>query len=173
MAARRATRRRRNRRREASWPAVTLLFQLWLADSWVGTQIRESDNLFSAIETVHVLGVTASAGVIMIVDLAVLRLIFTRHPIQAVLEPLVRVTWLGFGLMTASGVLLFWSEADKLYVNWAFRLKMLLLVALGLNQWLFHRRFADQSANHGRTAAAFSLILWTGVIVLGRAIAYL
>jgi len=144
----------------------------WLAESWVGTQIRESDNLFSAIETVHVLGVAVSAGTIAIADLAVLGIIFTRYSIREVLEPLVRITWIGFGVMAVSGLLLFWSEADKLYGNAAFRLKMLLLLALGANQWLFHRRVAGSRQNE-RVQAVVSLSLWVGVVVLGRAIAYL
>jgi hypothetical protein len=154
---------------------VTSLLQLcrWAADSWVGTQIRESDNLFSVIETVHVLGVTVSAGVIAVADLAVLSMIFARYSVHEVLEPLVRITWIGFGLMTISGFFLFWSEADKLYFNTAFRLKLLLLLALGVNQWAFHRRFAALAKSSDRTAATLSLGLWTGVIVLGRAIAYL
>jgi hypothetical protein len=153
---------------------VTFIFHVcqWLAESWVGTQIRESDNLFSAIETVHVLGVAASAGTIAIADLAVLRVIFTRYSIREVLEPLVRVTWIGFGLMAVSGLLLFWSEADKLYGNAAFRVKLLLLAALGINQWLFHRCIAG-SGKPERMQAVISLSLWLGVIVLGRAIAYL
>jgi hypothetical protein len=144
----------------------------WLAGSWVGTQIRESDNLFSAIETIHVLGVAVSAGTIAIADLAVLRIIFTRYSLREVLDPLVKITWVGFCVMAASGVLLFWSEADKLYGNAAFRLKMFLLLALGINQWNFHRRFA-RFGQHERAQAVLSLSLWAGVIVFGRAIAYL
>jgi hypothetical protein len=144
----------------------------WLADSWIGTQIRESDNLFSAIETIHVLGVTTSAGTIAIADLAVLRLVFTQYSRREVLAPLVRIAWIGFGVMMLSGVLLFWSEADKLYFNTAFRWKLLLLSVLGVNQWLFHRRFGGSDRNE-RVHAVLSLSLWTGVIVLGRAIAYL
>jgi hypothetical protein len=153
---------------------VTFIFHAcrWLAGTWVGTQIRESDNLFSVIETVHVLGVAASAGTIAIADLAVLRIIFTRYSIREVLEPLVRITWIGFGLMAVSGVLLFWSEADKLYGNLAFRLKLLLLSALGINQWIFHRQSAPSHQNQ-RVQAVVSLSLWTGVVILGRAIAYL
>jgi predicted exporter len=153
---------------------VTLIFHAcrWLAQSWIGTQIRESDNLFSAIETVHVLGVAVSAGTIAIADLALLGIIFTRFPIREVLQPVVRITWIGFGVMAVSGILLFWSEADKLYDNAALRLKMLLLLALGANQWLFHRR-AARSRQNERVQAVLSLSLWVGVIVLGRAIAYL
>jgi len=145
----------------------------WLAESWVGTQIRESDNLFSVIETVHVLGVVASAGTIAIVDLAVLRLLFTGYSVREVLDPLVRITWIGFGVMAASGLLLFWSEADKLYFNTAFRFKMLLLLALAVNQWFFHRRFARHGEHRGRAQAVVSLSLWAAIIILGRAIAYL
>jgi hypothetical protein len=66
---------------------------------------------------------------------------------------------------------LFWSEADKLYFNAAFRLKMLLLVALAVNQWLFHR--SAGSRGYGRVHATLSLGLWSCVILLGRGIAYL
>jgi hypothetical protein len=179
MAARRAMADRRTikcRRspKVATCLRVTFIFHAcqWLAQSWIGTQIRESDNLFSAIETVHVLGVMVSVGTIAIADLAVLRLIFPRYSIREVLEPLVRMTWIGFGVMAISGILLFWSEAEKLYDNAAFRLKMFSLLALGVNQWFFHCRIAGDRRNE-RIHAGVSLSLWMGVIVLGRAIAYL
>jgi hypothetical protein len=144
----------------------------WLAESSVGTYIRESDNLFSAVETVHVLGITVTAGTIAIADLAVLRVILRRFSIREALEPLVKITWIGFCVMVVSGLLLFWSEADKLYDNAAFRIKLVFLAALGINQWIFHRRIVCDARNE-RFQAVLSLSLWVGVIVLGRAIAYL
>jgi hypothetical protein len=153
----------------------------WLADTSIGTRIRESDNLFSAIETVHVLGIVLTAGTIAIVDLRILGLLLNRTSMDEVLAPLVRIAWLGFALMAATGLLLFWSEADKLYSNPAFRVKLLLLLAAGANQWIFHkacdRDIAASSARHAvawraHLSAIFSLLLWTGIIVLGRAIAY-
>jgi hypothetical protein len=79
-------------------------------------------------------------------------------------------------------VLLFWSEADKLYFNPAFRLKLFLLLLAGGNQWLFHRTHDAHTASwvapnivprRAKLAATLSLLLWSGIIVLGRAIAYL
>jgi len=154
----------------------------WLADTAIGTRIRESDNLFSVIETVHVLGIIVIAGTIAIVDLRILGVLLTRLSIDAVLAPLVKIAWLGFAVMASSGLLLFWSEADKLYSNPAFRLKMLLLLLAGANQWAFHwshdSRLPTGNAPNtvprwARFAATLSLLLWTGIIVLGRAIAYL
>lgn len=161
-----------------------MLLQLcqWLAGTAVGTGIRESDNLFSVIETVHVLGIILTAGTIAIVDLRILGLALVRYPVREILAPLVRTTWIGFLVMAATGLLLFWSEADKLYFNWAFRVKLALLLAAGLNQALFqgayHRLIPswDSAAtlpSGARVAAAFSLALWLGIIVMGRAIAYL
>jgi hypothetical protein len=153
----------------------------WLADTLVGTRIRESDNLFSVIETVHVLDIVITAGMIAIVDLRILGVVLNRYPVSEVLRPLIRITWIGFSIMAATGLLLFWSEADKLYFNLAFRLKVVLLGVAGVNQWIFHasqyRKIAlwDTAVIapwRARLGAVVSLGLWLGVIVLGRAIAY-
>ena len=163
---------------------MTLLLHLceWLAGTAIGTGIRESDNLFSVIETIHVLGITITAGTITIVDMRILGFVFTRYAVADVMRPLVTITWLGFLVMLTTGVLLFWSEADKLYFNTAFRLKLSLLLLAGLNQWMFQRTYAGRLANwnesfippaRARFAAWLSLGMWAWIIVLGRAIAYM
>jgi hypothetical protein len=163
---------------------VTLVLHIcqWLAGTVIGTRVRESDNLFSAIETVHVLGIMFTAGTIAIVDLRILGLLLKRYSVEEILKPLVRITWFGFSIMASSGFLLFWSDADKLYYNWAFRLKLTLLLMAGLNQWLFSKAYDRDVAardatlvvpGRARLSAALSLGLWAGIIVLGRAIAYL
>ncbi len=163
--------------------AAPVLQQLcdWINDSQIGTRIRESDNLFSAIETVHVLGITLMAGTIALADLRLLGLALKEVPASEVVNPLVRLTWLGFAVMLASGALLFWAEAAMLYGNAAFRLKLLLLALAAANAWIFHattyRRVsqwetAARTPPCARAAALCSLALWSAVIVCGRAIAY-
>jgi hypothetical protein len=153
-----------------------------LAETAIGTLIRESDNLFSVIETVHVLGIVLTTGTIAIADLRILGILLKRHSAHAVLEPLIKIAWLGFALMVSTGLLLFWSEADKLYFNPAFRLKLLLLLLAGVNQWMFHRAYNPRitagnspyvAPRRARLGAILSLALWSGIIMLGRAIAYL
>jgi len=118
------------------------------------------------IETIHVLDIAGTAGVIAIVDLRLLGMLFSQSEVPEVLSPLVKVAWFGFALMAASGLLLFGAEAADLYANPAFRWKMLAIIALGLNQWIFH------TGGPRVLAAVLSLGLWLTVIVLGRAIAY-
>ncbi len=91
------------------------------------------------------------------------------------------VTWTGFVLMMISGLFLFWAEAAKNYLNPAFRVKMILLLLVGLNPVIFHagvyRRVSEWELQHrspwrARAAAITSISLWSGVIIAGRAIAY-
>jgi hypothetical protein len=82
--------------------------------------------------------------------------------------------------MTLSGVPLFMSDATRYYKNPAFLIKLVLLLLVALNAWIFrsvvYRDVAawDQSVPPpgARLAAVFSLLLWAGIIGASRAIAF-
>jgi hypothetical protein len=150
-------------------------------DSQIGTMIRESDYAFSIIESVHVLAITLLVGSISVLDLRMLGLILREIPVTRVSRAVFPITWAGFAVMVTSGLLLFWAEAAKNYLNPAFRIKLILLLLVGLNPLIFHtsvyRRVAEWELQHrspwrARAAAIASLTLWSGIIVAGRAIAY-
>lgn len=152
-----------------------------LYDSPFGTSIRESDNAFSVIESVHVLSITLLVGSISILDLRMLGLILREIPVTRIARSVLPLTWAGLSVMFGSGFLLFLAEAAKCYGNPAFRAKMVLLLLVGLNPLIFHttvyRRVAEWDCDHrspwpARAAACASLMLWCGIIVAGRAIAY-
>jgi hypothetical protein len=153
----------------------------WLHDSTIGTSIRESTYAFPVIETVHVLGITLLVGTIAVVDLRLLGILFKREKVSSIVRQVLPLTWSGFVVMFVSGILLFWSEAEKAYVNPIFRIKLLLLLLVGLNPLIFHstiyRRVAawdDElvAPRQARVTAILSLALWSATIVAGRAIAY-
>jgi len=161
--------------------SVLLHFCQWLYDSPIGISIRESTYTFPIIETVHVLGITLLVGTISILDLRLLGLILKREPVSDVARQILPLTWIGFAVMFVSGFLLFWSEAAKSYWNPAFRIKLILLLLVGLNPLIFHltiyRRVEDWNLApitpwRARAAAIASLTLWSGIIIAGRAIAY-
>ncbi|MGA2553141.1 MAG: DUF6644 family protein [Burkholderiaceae bacterium] len=156
-------------------------FCQWLYDSSVGTGIRESIWVFPIIETIHVLGIALLVGTVAILDLRLLGLALKREPVSDVASAVLPLTWAGFAVMFVSGFLLFWSEAAKSYANPAFRLKLLLLLLVGLNPLIFHftiyRSVGAWNARvvtplQARLAAVFSLTLWGGIVCAGRAIAY-
>lgn len=161
---------------------MVLLLRLctWLNDSSLGTTIRESDNLFSIIETVHVLGITLAVGTILVVDLRLLGLALRQIPASQVVRSVVKLTWAGFVLMVVSGGLLFWSEALKLFGSGLFRAKILLLLLAGVNAGVFHLVYrgrqgewdAPRTPAGARVAAVLSIGIWSAIIALGRGVAY-
>jgi hypothetical protein len=77
---------------------------------------------------------------------------------------------------------MFIAHATEMAANPAFRLKLLCLVAAGLNALLFHRGVfssvsmwnqATAAPTMAKIAALVSLALWLCIITCGRLLAYL
>jgi hypothetical protein len=154
----------------------------WLERSSVGAAIRESLWLFPAIETVHLLGMAALVGTVVVFDLRLLGWILRRERISELARRLLPWSWVGFAVQVVTGALLFASEAVKIYTNPAFRVKMLLIFLAGVQALIFHRTvyrsvetWDDSSVlPAGAKVAGFvSILLWVGVVAAGRFIGFL
>ena len=152
-----------------------------LNESAFSTSLRESNWIFSWIETAHVLSIAVMAGTITIVDLRLLGVLFRQQTVSRLIEQVTPVTWAGFAVMAVTGSFLFAAQPERDAANPAFQIKLALLALAGLNLATFHRFvFRDVAAWDGRQtppaaarlSGAASLALWTAVIVLGRLIAY-
>ena len=163
---------------------MTLLLHLcqWIYQTPLSVTIRESVWVFPIIESIHVLGITVLVGTIAVLDLRLLGIVMKSEPVSAIARQVLPWTWAGFGLMFVTGLLLSISEAATNYYNLAFRIKLVLLVLVGLNPLIFHlsvfRRVSEWDVAavtpfRARVAAVSSLVLWSGIIVAGRMIAYL
>jgi hypothetical protein len=148
-----------------------------LESSSVATTIRNSLYLFPLIESVHVLGLTMVVGTIVIIDLRLLGVASVGRPFSVVASDVLKWTWLAFAVAVATGLLMFTTSAAAYYQNPYFRVKMALLVASGLNTLTFEltarRTLAKWDTDAaapgiGRAIAALSLVVWIGVIVMGR-----
>lgn len=153
----------------------------WLQDTSVGSHISDSLWLFPLIESIHVWGIVILVSATGMLDLRLLGLVLKEQSVSKLNRTLLPWAWCGFGIMVLSGVLLFSSEATKLYNNGAFLLKMVLILLAGINALVFHTTIYqrvdkwDVSAVTpvaAKLAGAFSLVLWVGVIFAGRWIAY-
>ena len=149
--------------------------------SHIGTAIRESMWAFPILNLVHLLGLMVAAGTIVYWDLRLLGLGLRRTAVSELGRQLLPWTWGGFGVMLLSGLLLAWCEAGRLYSNFFFRTKVVLLLLAGLNVLVFHLTVyrgvsawdrARVTPLRARMAGALSLALWLGLIAAGRAIGY-
>jgi hypothetical protein len=149
--------------------------------SSIGTNIRESTLLFPIIESVHVLALSLSVGLVLITDLRLMGVVMRNRATSEIWSQFFPWMMSGFAVMFLTGSLLFWSHALSAYHSNAFRAKLVLLLLSGLNAAIYHvtiYRKMDQwdtSPNppiQAGLAAWTSLILWAGVITMGRIMAY-
>ena len=63
-----------------------------------------------------------------------------HQPVSHVHKQVMPLAFIGFVVMFISGVLLFWSEAEKCYLSGFFRAKILFLILAGLNAGIFELR---------------------------------
>ncbi|MDW5264676.1 MULTISPECIES: DUF6644 family protein [Acidobacteriaceae] len=154
----------------------------WIYGTHLSTAIRESVWVFPIIESIHVLSIAVLVGTIAILDLRLLGLIMKREPVSGIARQVLPWTWTGFFIMFATGLLLTIAEAETNYYNWAFRIKLILLILVGLNPLIFHLTIyrkvntwdiSNVTPLRARIAATCSLTLWAGIIIAGRMIAYL
>jgi hypothetical protein len=123
----------------------------WLQDTSVRLDLSQSTWGVPIIGAIHVLAIAWFGGSVLVGDPG-------PDPV------LRRFRWTGLSILLITGALLFWSEPLRLYYSDFFRLKMLLLVLTGVSALL--------PARHARLAMTLSLVLWAGVILASRGIAY-
>jgi len=160
---------------------MLLQFCEWLQVTAFSTGIRESVWTFPIIETVHLLALAFSVGIIVIVDLRLINVTMRDRPVSEVFSKLQPQAVKGFAINVTSGLLLFASEPVKCYHSTYFLIKCTLLFFLAVNAWGFDRFTLPTVAGWdkaiatpfgARLAGWVSLTFWLGVIVMGRAIAY-
>ncbi|MGE3176252.1 MAG: hypothetical protein AB7O32_02180 [Vicinamibacterales bacterium] len=153
----------------------------WLEGTTAGTLVRESIWGFPILVAVHVMGLAFSAGLVAWFDLRLLGLSMRAVPVTKVYRRLMPVAFAGFLVMFGSGALLVAGFATYASRNLYFFLKVGLLLAAGINAWVYHRvtertiaawdRQAIPPAP-ARLAGLISLAIWTLVILAGRMMAY-
>lgn len=156
-------------------------FLEWLGSTPLSVRLLESYYVWPLIESTHVLTIALFVGTAMMMDLRLLGVSFGGVPVSEFTGRMLRWTRGGFVVMVITGLLLFYSSPLRYYHNVFFRAKMILMVLVGINIWLFHgrihRRVAEWDLHavpprSARTAGALSLTFWLLIVVFGRMIAY-
>lgn len=136
---------------------------------FITNPLNSSELVFPILECFHIVGFAISIGTIAIVDFSMLGVgVRGETPAQ-----LAKDTWLwtlgGLVLMLFSGLLLFSSDPDSYYLNWAFLIKMVFFVSAVVFHYTIHRRALEPEGppHNGKAIACVSLILWAGVIFGG------
>src|SRR4051812_2419702 len=101
-----------------------LPFFQWCESSAVGDAIRTSPWAFAAIESIHLLGLAAIGGAIIVVDLRLLGFGLRRHSVRELAGDVHPWLVISLAVMLTTGAALFMSESIKCYYSTPFRVKM-------------------------------------------------
>jgi hypothetical protein len=147
----------------------------WFATSWLGIAVSGSNWLFPAIEAVHIVALALLLGAIILLDLRILGIGLKNKPVPQLANELSPWIFSSLVVILLSGFALFASEAMKVYGSFPFQLKIILLVAAIVFQFAVISRIARRDSIHrlaSKLSAVFSIALWVGVGLAGRAIGF-
>ena len=153
----------------------------WLGETPWSIALHESQYAWPLTESLHVLALTLFVGSTIALDLRLLGVAYAGVPTSEFTRRLLPWTRAGFAVMVTSGLMLFYATPTTYYQSIFFRIKVLLLIAAGVNVFIFHSRTQrtisawDNAATPpraARAAAVVSLVAWAGVVTSGRFIAY-
>lgn len=153
------------------------LFQ-WLNGTSFSIFIRDSTYGFAIIEMIHLLGLAAVGGVILIVDLRLLGIGLRRQSVSQIARELTPLFLGSLTIMLVSGALLVATGPLKYYYSPWFRVKMLFFFLAVVFYFTLHRSVVGSNGDAhpsawSKVAAVVSMTLWLGVGLAGRAIGFL
>lgn len=160
---------------------LLLTFAQWLDTHQWSTDIHESIYMYSWIEATHVLTLMIFLGMLCVIDLRMLGAIFPNVPASKIAERLDKPMIIGFAIMLITGFLLFYAIPVRSTQSIWFRIKVVLLILAGINAFMFRAKMQASSGTWDldpippkriRIGAIASLVLWAGVVITGRTIAY-
>ena len=138
--------------------------------------INNSVWMWTANETLHLLGLTMLMGVVLLINLKVLGVVPAIT--YTALDRLLPWAILGFGLNAITGILFFLALPAAYVGNPAFTGKLVFLMAAGVNTLLFTfdrtwEREEGTSPMYSKALAGSALVLWVGAMFWGSMLPFL
>ena len=158
-----------------------LKFCEWLSHTSWSVSLREGTYDYPVLLIVHVLSIALFGGMVVIGNLRVLGVAMRGVPVSQVIEQFRPWKWIGFAFLLVTGTLLSISDPIEYGGNVMYWISLLLLLAAGVNAFVFrfgiYRSVAswDDAAiapPSARRWAGLSLALWIALVFAGRAIAF-
>ena len=154
----------------------------WIEQTQLSQTIQVTSWFVPTVQTVHILAVAAVMASILMVDLRLLQIVGRDQPLARVSARFRPIIWWTLPILLITGILMIAGEPVRSLENWAFQLKMLLVlaaIAVTLSYQIPLKRDGEfWDASPGRRGAIkliaiLSLVLWMGIICAGRWIAYI
>ena len=157
---------------------ITSLLE-WIQGTALSVAIREGGLPYPIIGGVHLLSIAWFGGMLLVTDLRLLGWAMQTRSVSDVWEMVRPWKRVGFVVVVVTGLLLTWAEPIRLYESPSFWVKMILFALVGVHALVFRsgvygnlEKLDAHVTRKAKLAAALSLILWAGLILSGRLIAF-
>lgn len=150
----------------------------WIETTDLSIAIREGGLPYPIIGGIHLLAIALFGGILLVGDLRLLGWLMPGRRFSDLWYQFRPWKRLGFVVVVGSGLLLAWAEPVRLWGSPSFWVKMTLLALVGVHALVFrdvygHPEKQDTAiSSQAKLAAMLSLILWAGLVVSGRLIAF-
>jgi len=149
-------------------------FNNWLSSTALSLLIQRTSGAIAGIQVIHILCLATLFALALSLSLRTAGRGLTAEPLASLAARFVPAMWICLAVLLLTGALLIIAEPHRTLGNPIFYTKMALLaLALVLTVWLAAaaRRQEKRTALRAAIATLYMLI-WTGIIVAGRFIAY-
>jgi hypothetical protein len=151
----------------------------WIESTQLSIAIREGGLPYPIIGGVHLLAIALFGGTLLMFDLRLLGWVAWSRPVSDMWYRFRPWKRLGFVVIVGTGLLLAWAEPVRLYGSPSFWVKMFFFAMVGVHALVFrenvysHPEKLDAGiTSQAKLAAALSLIIWAGMVLTGRLIAF-
>ena len=125
------------------------------------------------VQTVHLLGIAVIMSSVVLLDLRILGVALPSQDVQELTRRVMPWVWWTLPVMLLSGLPFVFARPQRYFTNPVFGLKFaLLLPSIALAALLHINGIRKPDYRGTKLIAALSLLLWTGVVLAGRWIAY-
>jgi hypothetical protein len=154
---------------------MTRFLLAWMADSPVGDWVNSSAYIWPTLECIHFASLCVLMGSLLVIDLRLVG--FYRERCAPMIPWMIRLALGAFVANFLTGLLFIAGNTFKYVDNPAFEIKLLLILAAGVNALVYRFRLhqlVDTTAVTPLSIAVgyLSLALWVGVIICGRMITF-
>jgi len=153
----------------------------WLSRTNVSVAFQSANWFVPLVQTVHIISIAILLTSVYVVSFRLIGVTRGGQPLAVVTAKSTPWVWIALGVLLGTGMLLTITEPARELLNWAFRVKMLLVLALAGILLIVQIRTREspeywtESPKRRRAARAFGIaavIIGAGIVTAGRWIAY-
>lgn len=161
---------------------MLLSFAGYIQQTAFFTAMRGSGWVYPIVLSLHMVTICLFGGMILMTDLRILGLAMRDVKVSEVINQFRTPKRVGFVIMVTLGIMMACCKAEEYYYNDWFRVKISLLILVGVHALIFRSRVYNRAAEldsasplpiSAKLAAGISLVLWISIACAGRGIGYI